>query len=296
MLFAAARFTLCLFTLAVLAACTPEVNLPERYAIVYGISDYAGSGNDLTWPEYDAADMENLLGRNGYEVIKRIDSGATQAQLADDINDIIYTRAAARDSFFLFYFSGHGAQMQTRGPEPGAQDGWDEYIFLYDSSDIYDGGVSDDELMGLISRVPSRQKVVIIDACNSGGFIGDFPGVDLGTSSPLFNAGAAFSAYFANTESGDIPYTGAIVLAAAGERELSYDSPTYSNGVFTHFLLETARRADWNGDGYVTVSEAYYYIKNGINSTWNSRLPPGGSPFSPRLSGSALDFVLFEAE
>jgi hypothetical protein len=148
--------------------------------------------------------------------------------------------------------------------------------------------------MRMISRIPSRQKVVIIDACNSGGFIGDSPDVDTGGSTPAYSTGDAFSKYFANAGAGDIAYTEAIVISAAGERELSYEVAGYNHGVFTYFLLQTPSRADRNGDGFVTASEAYYFTKNAIQSNWNPRNPT--ESFTPHISGGAMDFVLFEAD
>jgi uncharacterized caspase-like protein len=276
-----------------LSACAPEVNLPEQYAIICGISDYPGTVNDLSYPEADAESMETLLMRKGYaQVLKKKNSEATIASLEASINAV--AAAAGKDSFFLFYFSGHGGQRALPGSEPGSQDGLNEYIYLYDPGSVLAGGVSDDELMRMISRIPSRQKVVIIDACNSGGFIGDSPGVDTENSAPVYSAGEAFSKYFANVEAGDIAYTEAIVISAAGERELSWEALIYNHGVFTYFLLQTPGRADRNGDGFITASEAYYFTKNAIQRNWNPR--NSTTAFTPHISGGAMDFVLFEAD
>ncbi|MDR1317207.1 MAG: caspase family protein [Spirochaetales bacterium] len=285
----------CLF----LTACEPRIDLSARYAIVYGVSDYAGTGNDLNAPAADVQAMSDLLGRKDFTPFVRTDTGATKSNLALDVDTV--TSLAGKDSFFLFYFSGHGTQVPFGGAEPGKQDSLDECIVLYDPADIYNGCLTDDDLMRLISRIPSRQKVVIIDACNSGGFIGDFPGVDLappaysgGISSPVSRAGEAFSKYFANTGAGDIAYTEAVVIAAAGEREESYEQGIYGHGIFTYYFLQSPRKADANRDGYVTASEAYYFTKNAVVNIWNSRNP--AYSFYPHISGGAMDFVLFDAD
>jgi uncharacterized caspase-like protein len=259
------------------AACAQEVNLPAQYALVYG-SDYQGSvvGPPLGFPDDDAGAIADILDRKGYNVQKRINAAATSAQLETDIGSL--SGMAEKDSMFLFYFSGHGHSL-----------GGSEYIVFYDGV-----LVSDNELMRIISRVPSRQKVVIIDACYSGGFIGDSPGVDTEGSSPVSSAAEAFSKYFANIRGGDIAYTEAIVLTAAGARELSWETGGYNHGVFTYFLLQTPRKADANNDGFVTASEAYYFAKNAVVSAWNSQHP--AESFYPHISGGAMDFVLFEAD
>jgi uncharacterized caspase-like protein len=261
-----------------LAACGQEVSLPAQYALVYG-SDYQGSpvGPPLDFPDDDARAIADILASKGYAVTRQTNSGATSTQLETDIASLSAT--AEKDSTFVFYFSGHGHSI-----------GGSEYIVFHNG--VF---VSDNDLMRIISRVPSRQKVLVIDACYSGGFIGDFPGVDTEGSSPISSAAEAFGKYFANTAAGDIAYTEAIVLAAAGASELSYEAGGYYNhGVFTYFLLQTPRRADANRDGLVTASEAYYFAKNAVADVWNSRNP--AFSFYPHISGGAMDFVLFEAD
>jgi hypothetical protein len=259
-----------------LGACSPEVNLPEQYALVYG-STYAGSTVKpvLGFPDDDARDFAAILSRKGYTVSGQINSEATSEQLESDIESL---SGIGKDGFFLFYFSGHGVSQ-----------GGSQYIVFHDGA-----YVSDNDLMRLISRVPSRQKVVIIDACNSGGFIGDSPGVDTENSSLVFSAPEAFSKYFANIQAGDIAYTEAIVITAAGEQDLSWEADAYGHGIFTYFLLQTPGRADRNGDGCVTASEAYYFTQSAVVNNWNSRQP--GRSFYPHISGGAMDFVLFEAD
>jgi hypothetical protein len=275
------------------SACSQEVNLPRQYAVLYGVSDYV-TLNDLAGPKRDIEDMNTLLCGKGYTTYVKTNDGATKSAFEAEIQTV--ASIAEKVSMFLFYFSGHGGQFPATGPEPGKQDGMDEGIafYDYDPDDISAGCLTDDGLMRLISRIPSRQKVIIIDACNSGGFIGDSPGVDTGNSSPISSAAEAFGKYFANTASGDIAYTQAIVITAAGEQELSWDSGYYNHGVFTYFLLQTPARADVNRDGYVTASEAYYFTKNAVISVWNSRNP--ANSFYPHISGGAMDFVLFEAD
>ena len=288
--------------LAVLpAGCAWEPELPERFALIYGVADYPV--NPLKFPDDDAQALHGLFLAKGFSpdgTILRTNAAATKTQLEADI-DALAARAG-RNSLFVFYFSGHGGQDSADGPEPPPQDALDEYIYLYDGDGIQQGGLRDDELMARISRIPSRQKVVIIDACNSGGFIGWSPGVDTvppdyGGYKPgaLAYSAEAFARYFARPRGGDIPYDQAIVITAAGERESSYDGDdSMKHGVFTYYLLQTPRRGDLNGDGFVTATEAYGYVKKQIDGIWNLNQP--GARFFPRISGGALDFVLFEAD
>jgi uncharacterized caspase-like protein len=42
---------------------------------------------------------------------------------------------------------------------------------------------------------------------------------------------------------------------------------TYDHGLFTYFLLRTPARADRNGDGWITATEAYAYTKDRLWKT-----------------------------
>lgn len=296
-----------------LANCSVNVELPERFALVYGIEAYTNtySSDPATNPspnlDYSADDAKavcELLLAKGYlaaNTILRTDSAASKAQLILDIAAI--AAKAGKDSLFVFFYSGHGGQATysafTGDSEPGDQDSSTEFIVPYGGLDpsasymriLPANLVSDDELMRLIAQVPSRNKVVLIDACNSGGFIGASPATDGGSASE------AFSKYFANVDQGDIAYTEAVVVTASGETKESYEvgtypltGVTYNHGLFTYYLLKTSARADKNKDGWITAGEVYVYAKDRMQDDW------GAYGLKPYLSGGALDFALFEAD
>ncbi|HOV39906.1 MAG TPA: caspase family protein [Spirochaetales bacterium] len=298
MLFRGSRFFLVIcLPLLLFSGCSPEVDIGERFALVYGVANYVEEVNRLQFSDDDAQDIGALLCSRGYpenHVKIRIDSQATKTQLQEDINEL--SQRAGKDSLFVFYFSGHGLQLSSIEVSG-------EYIFLYDPVNTYvEGRIKDDELMQLISRIPSRRKVVLLDSCNSGGFIGDFPGVEAipedytgKKEDYLAAAQEAFVKYFANVDKGDIPYTEAVVLAAAGAPEDSYESTDMEHGVFTYFLLKTPRKADKNDDGWITTLEAYSYTRREIQDHFNSSVP-SEDKFLPRISGGPLDIVLFESD
>ncbi len=272
----------------------------EKYAIVYGISDYEGTGNDLQFADDDAIDMAAMLSGQGYTVRRQTDAAATRTQLLDDAAAI--ASSAKENDLFLFFFSGHGGQSGS-GPESAGGDEKDELIYLYSST------FNDNELIEAFAAIPCRRKVVILDSCYSGGFIGNGLETD-GIPPALLEGGQSLSAslteaiaLYANFDGGsaDIPPWEALVISASGEREYSFESPsesgdpTYNHGVFTYFLLEAERNADRNGDGYVTVTEAYDYVRTKIRTDWNLRNGYAIDAFSPHVSGGPVDYVLFQA-
>ena len=291
--------------LALLASCTFDLDY-DKYAIVYGISDYPPTGissGDLTVADADAQAMHDLLVEQGFEVILRKNDQATPANLADDLinpasGDFFDVGSVATlDDLFVFYFSGHGGQKDsgTGGGTENAPDSdrEEEYISLYD------GELFDDQLASLLRTIPCARRVVILDACFSGGFISNSleadaipPEYSEGPNGIFGTLGNAIYLY-ANFEDygSDIPPGEALVIAATGEQDVAYE--TDDNGVMTGFLLESATKGDRNFDGYITVSEAYFYIYRNINRRFNMLYGDSGYSFFPHISGGPVDYILF---
>ncbi len=273
--------------------CSFDLNY-DRYAIVYGIADYTGGG-DLNYTDDDAIDMAALLSNQGYSVTLR-----TSATLTDLQNDFNTARAqAGKDDLFLFFFSGHGGQdPQGQFSEPPPGDDADEYIVLSDGDAGDNYYIYDNELGDLIASIPALKKIVIIDACNSGGFIGNKLEVDAtppdytGTVESSLGQAISLWANFSG-EAYDIDPSDALVISASGEKEFSYEADApFEHGIFTYFLLETPQYGDNNGDGYVTVTEAYYYTRSNLILLFSDP----SLLYAPHVSGGPVDFVLFEAQ
>jgi len=206
----------------------------------------------------------------------------------------------------VVYFSGHGTQDTSTTPP---HEYFDPYgaVMAYSDHQYYDfpvPSVRDDDLRAVFNSIGTPRKVLILDTCNSGGFIGNqlesdwTPAAYLGGAS-LVGPGtlAQAIANYASMQSsptGLSPY-GAQVLSAAGRDESCYESgsPLF-HGVMTYYLLQGLQgsQADLNHDGHVTVLEAFAYAKAGIDKNWNPNAPSGYT-FEPHVSGGPVDFVLF---
>lgn len=298
---ASARFAGRLLLGLVLAALTGcgSPAAYDQYAVVYGISLYdpglaEGEEPNLVYADDDAEELAETLLAQGYQVRLRTDTAADRDSLMADIAEV--AGEAGEEDLFLFYFSGHGGQRGS-GDADQAADSADEYIFLYGS--LLDPGLtfSDDQLPEALAGIRARKKVVIIDACNSGGFIGNELEAD-GEPASQAEGGAGFGGLafqairlYANFDgsSGDIPPWEALVLSASGERENSLEGPPYNHGIFTYYLLEADTLGDRNGDGWVTVTEAFAHAQEGIR-----RDAQVSGEYSPHVSGGPVDYVLFE--
>ena len=332
-------FAVIAFAIAVASCSWREPGLLPGYAIVYGVADYQGSSLDLRYSNSDARAIAALLEADGYEVYLATDDGtvdgraATVANLEADFAEVAARVAAdGGDARFVFYFAGHGygAGMERYYAFPpawydyfadlnpsGSSEPANEYLFLYDTVPLPSGtitaadveafmagGVSNADLADLVASVDALHRVVIIDACHSGGFLGFGSSVDpvpegyagIGTGVSLADAAEALSVYAraAALELPGVPEQSATVLSASGRREFSYEyAPAVGipHGIFTHYLLEATRHGDRNYDGYVTADEVFAYASAAISANENPTLG-GEMKFLPRVSGGAVDVVV----
>jgi len=300
--------------LSSLSGCTLELDY-DKYAVVFGISDYPGTGNDLSYCDEDALSMESLFLSQGYpasNIYLEVDGAATRANLEAHFATVAST--AKEEDLFIFYYSGHGGKRpedpQNGSEETYGSDSLGEWIFLHDSLQYVDPNyvenlneaISDDELAALLRTIPCVRKIVILDACNSGGFIGNVLEKDgipsdysFGSDGLVTNLSNAIYLYTNfDGDKSDISPADALVIAASGEREVSYDVETYEHGLMTYFLLKSATKGDLNRDGYITVSESYYYIYKNINANWNNTWSAVvNDVLFPHVSGGPIDYILF---
>ncbi len=291
-------------------SCTPEPAVPSGTAYIYGVTQYGGLWYDLSYTDDDARDMARIFFDAGYDVRLRIDDGsedgtkpATVEQLEEDIAE--FTPGAAAGGVFVFFFSGHGLKYLPEDAdidEPSHGDDDDEWLLFYgfipgvSSLQASDGALTDNALSAMLEDIQGAVKLVILDSCYSGGFIGDSPFVDpvpqdsSEEEQPLFSG--TVQAYFGFSENAarDISSPDTFVLAAAGEPESSREEGALANGVFTYAFLEAALHGDRDENGYITLNEIYRYMDEGWEQ-W-----PYTSGFHPHLSGSPLDLVLFRTE
>lgn len=93
-----------------------------------------------------------------------VDEQATRASIVSAITEL--SKQSAPDDIVLIHFSGHGSQApDTNGDE---DDGLDETILPYDSRTPGIADITDDDINSLISKIPSRSVIVILDSCHSG--------------------------------------------------------------------------------------------------------------------------------
>ena len=133
-------------------------------ALLVGVSDYGERTSGLPNTDDDARQLYNSLRTSG--LLHPASVLLTNEQATTKAVSEAFQRAAAAagpNDTFLFFFSGHGDQVDV--PASAAElDGRAETIELYDAA------MTDAQLAPLFASVRGRLSIVAIDACYSGGF------------------------------------------------------------------------------------------------------------------------------
>jgi hypothetical protein len=146
---------------AALAVC--DVALAEnRLALVIGNSAYQ-SVPALTNPSNDAKAVTELLIGAGFEVVPAAD--LTQGEMRRTIGDFAARVAAkGQDTIAVVYYAGHGVQV-----------GGENFLLPVDArlkneAEVALQAVRFDDLMNALEAVPTKARIVILDACRNNPF------------------------------------------------------------------------------------------------------------------------------
>jgi hypothetical protein len=267
-------------------SCYYDVPTGDKYAVIVGIADFL-YGSDLNYTDDDANDFYNILvNRGGFSsanINKMIDSQATKSNIQSAITSWLDSREDADDLVVIFY-SAHGSNGTDQSPIDES-DGLDEYLVAHDSYS-YGTMIRDEEFDGWLDNLESNNVVVIVDVCFSGGLIsaspeGDgavryypMPGEEVpgmagqGPSAASVQPGDGFAR--------DVDQSGRIVMTASAEDELSWETSTLQNGVFSYYLVDglDSSSADTSSNGWVSAEEAFSYLNPLVQSyTGNQQNP-----------------------
>lgn len=240
----------------------------KRWAVVIGISKYQHSGKGIPPLKFalnDAIAFMDFLhspqggGFNPLRTKLLSDEQATTR----NIRSALYTflKQAGTDDLVIIYFAGHGA------PEPGRPDNL--YLISYDTDpkDMASTAFPMWDMETALKRYIVAERVVILaDACHSGG-VGGEAGLRSVGSNNMINT------YLANLQK---TKPGRAIITASEANQLSREGDQWGgHGVFTYFLLKGLKgEADADGNGVVTISEAFSYVYNKVRRATNSQQHP----------------------
>ena len=234
-------------------------------ALLIGNSEY-WSGRKLYAPKNDVRTLGKALcqeGSRSYEVTIR--ESLTASQILDAVAETF--ACASSGDVSLLYFAGHG-QYSTNAQENGALVGIDYSSYVYAS-----------DLRNALDAVQGR-KIVIIDACYSGGLIGrGTEKTAVSVSDPAGDFMNAFLFGTASSETGKLRSRGGnlasdqyyVITAAKGSEESFETSASGKNfGLFSYFFslgcgydyLQDefgTKQADSDQNGVISLEESYRF-------------------------------------
>ncbi len=219
---------LCAFLLAPVTSLAD----PDRFAVIIGNNTGLADSEPLRYAVRDARKMHDLLiGQGGFDApntILLVDQPADAVwQALKQIEQAARRRSekTGSNTMLLLYFSGHaeGAFLELAGTTiPFSR----LRRFLVDS------------------KVPVR--LAFIDSCHSGALIS--------------TRGASRGRNFDIRVNDAVASRGYAIITSSAGNELSQESRELRGAFFTHHLTSALRgQGDANGDGLITLQEAYRY-------------------------------------
>jgi len=210
------------------AATVPH---PFAYGILVGTNVGGAGQQTLRYAEDDArkmADVLRQLGRYGtadLRVLVRPDAQSLLATVDDVAAKMRAHQAKGEQAVLVFYYSGHAraGSFSLGGEELPVT-----------------------TLRERLRQIPSTLTLVVLDACQSGQFA-RIKGVEP-------------AADFSYNSVSRLTTKGIAVMASSTAQELSQESDELRSSYFTHHLIVALRgAADADGDGRVSLDEAYRY-------------------------------------
>jgi len=242
------------------ASLSAESDGARRFALVAGSNVGGKATANLRYAANDAKQFRDLLVRFGgireEDLTLLVNPERESLQNALEFMGRKMRKAGQGKTQFVFYYSGHSDE---RG------------LLLF--GEYYDYA----ELRAALDALGAEVRVVVLDSCSSGAF--------------TRAKGGAILPPFLIDDSASVE--GHAYITSSMEDELSQESDRIESSFFTHFLLTGLRgAADSNGDGKVSLNEAYEYAyARTLSETERTRSGAQHPSFDIRLNGIG-DLVL----
>ncbi|MGJ5089696.1 caspase family protein [Bradyrhizobium sp. HKCCYLRH1065] len=228
------------------AGLAPALAESSRLALVIGQSAYR-SVTPLPNPANDAKAMAKMLGEAGFDVTTAAD--LSQRDLNREVGDFAAKIAAkGPDTVALVFYAGHGLQI----------DG-ENYLVPVDvdprrEADIPLQAVRLNDLLNTLNSVPSRMRILLLDACRNNPF-------------PAISQNAGRGLALVDTKTG-APGT---FLSYSTSPGAEAEDGTGANSPYTTALLQAAREPD------LPIEQAFKRVRVAVNKVTEGRQTPWDS-------------------
>ena len=263
---------------------------PDLYVIAVGSGKFQEKTNNLVYAAKDANDIAALFsGNKAFDKIHTsviTDERATRANILSIKNML---KKSEPEDFVLLFYAGHGFITKTKN----------YFLSTYNTNFKQPGinSLSFDEVNGLLDSIPSRNKIMMIDACYSGEL--DPDAVVKGTSQRGGQRGATVVSSEKSEQIVDVMNdlfadlrrtNGATIIAACGGTQVALESNTWNNGAFTYCIKQglQEQKADIDKNGRVTVSELVQYLRRNVAAITGGKQIP-----TSRTENLVNDFIIW---
>ena len=278
---------------------------PKIHYIGIGVSKYADSTMNLRFADKDVRRMSSVLS-DIFEGRIQIDTLNNELVSKDAIAQLkSKLLKTAIDDVVIISFSGHGLIDDNS-----------EFYFAGHDMDFNDpakNGISYYDIQNLLTDIPARRKLLLLDACHSGEIDSEEQLADkdiqnsnvtqhlpegakgsVGQSTKKNKKGLQSSfelmqSLFYDLDRGN----GSFVISAAGGREYAYESADWGNGVFTYSFINglyEAGRKNFNDDK-LSISELKDYMYKSVRELTNGEQKP-----TARAENIEWDWILIEED
>jgi uncharacterized caspase-like protein len=228
-----------------------DVNRPirDKWALVIGISEFANPKINLRYPAKDAKDFANyLINEAGFardHVKVLVNQDATEKRILSELGNKWLPHVANPDDLVVLFISTHGSGAEL---DVGGQN----YLLAYDTDvdDLYTSGIPMQKLARDIrERIHCDRVVIFLDACHSGAT------TTTGGAKGLFRSGVDAAEVAAGS--------GQLVITSSKDDQVSWESKTTTNSVFTEKLIAALR----SKGGQATLGQIYDSLKDQVQDT-----------------------------
>ncbi len=228
-----------------------DVNRPirDKWALVIGISEFANPKINLRYPAKDAKDFAKYLieeagfARDHVKVL--VNQEATEKRILSELGNKWLPHVANPDDLVVLFISTHGSGAEL---DVGGQN----YLLAYDTDvdDLYTSGIPMQKLARDIrERIHCDRVVIFLDACHSGAT------TTTGGAKGLFRSGVDAAEVAAGS--------GQLVITSSKDDQVSWESKTTTNSVFTEKLIAALR----SKGGQATLGQIYDSLKDQVQNT-----------------------------
>ncbi|SCX99462.1 WD40 repeat [Nonlabens sp. Hel1_33_55] len=254
---------------------TKELTKEKLYFVGIGIDNYKEKGHDLNYSVKDIRDLSKQLKvryNQNIAIDTLFDKNVTVENILKLKDKLQKTKV---DDKVIISFSGHGLLSNDL----------DYYLGTYDVnfSDPEKNGLPYEDLEFLLDGIPSRKKLLLIDACHSGevdkdeveaiakvenlkpGLKGSIGVRNKNVKMGMKNSFELMKELFNNVDRA----TGATVISAAAGTQFAQERGELKNGVFTYCILNQLKRKE-----SISVSELKRLVSKQVVALTNGLQQP----------------------